>query len=858
MPPLRAKGAKTRAMGAKKRARRDDGQDDSVAVETFVSMTGCDEALARRRLRAVSFDLPRALDAHFAIGEAVERGGAEASTTGRAFEPKPRRRRIEEEANAFADARARAMRARETWFLEDSEGFYRSIPLVEEAEAFTANAFLQFLRLVERDAATSSETPWRDETFTAGPSSVDGREGASGTSESVPACRCGVKAKVKQVSKDGANQGRFFYGCAKPASEKSRCDFFTWAREETLVHTDAAKSLTWKRFAPPRFKFARRTSSADIRQGSVGDCWFLSALAVIAERDDLLDSVVGFSLKFASVMENFGSYFVRLFLGGRWRAIVVDDALPVKPKKDDEYSPAFSRAANNQTWVSIVEKAYAKAHGSYAAISGGYVAEGLHDLTGSATEMISFQDAAFDSEEFWARLMSFSSAGFPLGCATSFSAEGIVGHHAYSIIEVRELNNVKKGVQTKLTEVYTRDPATSHETENLRLLKIRNPWGKKEWRGEFSSTSESWTKRLGDLLSRTRANDGEFWMSYHDFLAYFSSVDVCKSPKGWESMNLEMTLHREQPPPTFIVRSRDDAGCWCHVLLLQHTKRGRPNGVWYTDLSVLVWSRTIGTSEWTPNGGIFGARERESCQGEIMLDPGVEYAFRVLSVAGGHDVPVTLRLCAAKQIRARPVDFKTIAGLNVSQNVHVAIHDESSLTGGCPMRCRHVALCGGFATVATSSGLSFVFIRADDARKTPLHVDLAYRHKNDGSSCYQFQKTITVRPGNSRVAVVASGVSAHRKHDFEFDYSTSECTCESKLKTSPDDDECIIVGETNVEKRSTSERTAVPQVAPRRCEELFAPVDSSFWPSPLETTVSHVKRGSFRPQAPRIVKLVLV
>ena len=241
-----------------------------------------------------------------------------------------------------------------------------------------------------------------------------------------------------------------------------------------------------------------------------------------------------------------------------------------------------------------------------------------------------------------------------------------------------------------------------------------------------------------------------------------------------------------------------------------------------------------------------------------MLDPGVEYAFRVLSVAGGHDVPVTLRLCAAKQIRARPVDFKTIAGLNVSQNVHVAIHDESSLTGGCPMRCRHVALCGGFATVATSSGLSFVFIRADDARKTPLHVDLAYRHKNDGSSCYQFQKTITVRPGNSRVAVVASGVSAHRKHDFEFDYSTSECTCESKLKTSPDDDECIIVGETNVEKRSTSERTAVPQVAPRRCEELFAPVDSSFWPSPLETTVSHVKRGSFRPQAPRIVKLVLV
>ena len=221
-------------------------------------------------------------------------------------------------------------------------------------------------------------------------------------------------------------------------------------------------------------------------------------------------------------------------------------------------------------------------------------------------------------------------------------------------------------------------------------------------------------------------------------------------------------------------------------------------------------------------------------------------------------MPVTLRLCSAKPIRARPVEFTAIVGLDVAQNVHMAIHDESFLTGGSLMRCRHVALCGGFATVATSSGLSFVFIRADGARQTPLHVNLAYRHTNDGSSCYQFQQTITVRPGNSRVAVVASGVSAHRKHDFEFDYWMNDCACENKMEMSPDDDECIIVGETNVENRSKSERTAVPQVAPRRCEELFAPVDSSFWASPLETKGSHVKRGSFRPPTPRIVNLVLV
>jgi hypothetical protein len=56
--------------------------------------------------------------------------------------------------------------------------------------------------------------------------------------------------------------------------------------------------------------------------------------------------------------------------------------------------------------ASLIEKAYAKAHGSYKAISGGEIAEALLDLTGAPTQTIDFAARSFDSEALWGRLVA--------------------------------------------------------------------------------------------------------------------------------------------------------------------------------------------------------------------------------------------------------------------------------------------------------------------------------------------------------------------------------------------------------------------------------------------------------------------
>ncbi|CAI0440581.1 unnamed protein product [Linum tenue] len=252
--------------------------------------------------------------------------------------------------------------------------------------------------------------------------------------------------------------------------------------------------------------FSGPANPSDVCQGRLGDCWFLSAVAVLTEVSRISEVII------TSEYNEEGIYTVRFCIQGEWVPVVVDDWIPCEsPGK-----PAFATSRKgNELWVSLLEKAYAKLHGSYEALEGGLVQDALVDLTGGAGEEIDMRSAQAQidlaSGRLWSQLLRFKQEGFLLGAGSPsgsdvhISSSGIVQGHAYSLLQVREVDGHK-------------------------LVQIRNPWASEvEWNGPWSDTSPEWTDRMKHKLKHVpQSKDGIFWMSWQDFQIHFRSIYVCR------------------------------------------------------------------------------------------------------------------------------------------------------------------------------------------------------------------------------------------------------------------------------------------------------------------------------------------
>eukprot|EP00106_Octopus_bimaculoides_P008704 XP_014776146.1 PREDICTED: calpain-A-like [Octopus bimaculoides] len=199
---------------------------------------------------------------------------------------------------------------------------------------------------------------------------------------------------------------------------------------------------------------------------------------------------------------------------GEWKEVVVDDRLPVDTNTQ-ELLYAHNTSEPDEFWVCLLEKAYAKLVGCYENLIGASTGFGTVLLTGGVSEYIRFEDV--DPAEIFELLSRMQAMNSMFSCAIlgpgetteGKTKEGLFTIHAYCLIKLAKVQ---------------------YQGKEVGLVKLRNPWGKKEWNGPWSDSSEEWNGLTEEERKRTNLevkDDGEFWMDIHDLVKHFSFVDMC-------------------------------------------------------------------------------------------------------------------------------------------------------------------------------------------------------------------------------------------------------------------------------------------------------------------------------------------
>lgn len=156
-----------------------------------------------------------------------------------------------------------------------------------------------------------------------------------------------------------------------------------------------AKSLEWKRTTeidPSIDVMIGGIEPTDVIQGSLNNSYFLSALSALAEYQNRVSRLILQQEKSPN-----GAYGFAFNHAGNWKIVAVDDSLPFVKDEKGHTKLLGAHSVNSETWVSLLEKAYAKSYGGYDVIgNGGDIRHALTDLTGAPSQ--SFFLAEFQNE----------------------------------------------------------------------------------------------------------------------------------------------------------------------------------------------------------------------------------------------------------------------------------------------------------------------------------------------------------------------------------------------------------------------------------------------------------------------------
>ncbi|KAF8194988.1 hypothetical protein BJ912DRAFT_1085666 [Pholiota molesta] len=299
---------------------------------------------------------------------------------------------------------------------------------------------------------------------------------------------------------------------------------------EPNIFTTADVRRVAEIFANPVF-YSGTPKSAEIVQGALDDSYLVSALSTMTSVERLIKNLC------VARDEEVGVYGFLFYRDCYWVPVIIDDLLFTRVPKweqlstvekelyhfeKDRYNATARKGSDSlyfarpttegETWVPLVEKAYAKIHGDYASVNYGWTCDAIEDMTGGVSNIILSKDI-FDSDKFWNDELIKANQDRLFACwfktldgersgVKNASVDGLVGNLSHSVVKAVEIRG-------------------------KRFVVLRDPWGEAGWEGPWSDGSKEWTTEwLATLpeLGHTFGGKGQFVMEYKDFLNVWQEI----------------------------------------------------------------------------------------------------------------------------------------------------------------------------------------------------------------------------------------------------------------------------------------------------------------------------------------------
>ena len=308
--------------------------------------------------------------------------------------------------------------------------------------------------------------------------------------------------------------------------------------------------IRWKQFEGQLFEVDDLEKlDIEITRGGVSVNGFIGALAAVAGRSELLKKII-----VVDELNTSGTCTFRFFKLGKWRTVQVDNYLPCVTKSNILLSAQSTNG--EELWPSLIEKAYAKIHGSYASLKRDIhcpAQKVLMELTGTLVTTKKVDIIYEEEEELWESLSMHLNNG-NLICCGHDSAEDEEGFTRGAL----------KGVTPDI--IYTLTGLVELE-DDTRLVKLDNPWGEAgNWYGAWGNDSGEWDLeielRLKEQLGVFDGDTSTFYMCIEDFMYIFNTIHICHFQlASWNQITISGAWYDTTsggPPP----QSDEDATTW--------------------------------------------------------------------------------------------------------------------------------------------------------------------------------------------------------------------------------------------------------------------------------------------------------